>query len=222
MFISSSTFSQSIHFGLKGGINRTSLTGPEAPSLSDYKLSYNFGAFINQEISYIASVRYELHLTSKKFAFSRPIDFLENATLDAAETNSYLTLPVLFTFRTGDNVLNGFVNFGPEAAFLIRHQRDLTAVSNGLEISAEPYYNYNVYAYDFGLSAGGGLQIRNFILDTRAFLSLHPLYSDKDSPENRYVNWYVNLSYIINYRPPRDFSRTNAWKQFKYNLKHLF
>jgi hypothetical protein len=168
------------------------------------------------------SVRTELTFTPKKYQFSDEIDFLENAQYRVFETNSYLTVPVLLTFRQGDDVINAFLNFGPEFSLLVKHERDLSATSNGLEISGEPYYNFDLNPYDFGLSAGGGIQFRNFIADSRVFLSLHPLYSGNESLEMRYSNVFVNLAYIINYIPPSNFSRPTTWKSFKYKLKHLF
>ncbi len=203
-------------------MNASYLIGPEAPVLPEKLFAYNAGGFVNFRLSYIMSVRTELSYTVKKYQFSDEIDFLEDARYRVSETNTYLTVPVLLTFKQGDDVINAFINFGPEFALLIKHERDLSATSNGLEISGEPYYSFDLNPYDFGLSAGGGIQFRNFIADSRIFLSLHPLYAGNESLEMRYSNVFVNLAYIINYQPPSNFSRPTTWKSFKYKLRNLF
>lgn len=214
--------SQSTAIGIKGGANASYLIGEEAPALPDKLFSYNAGVFMRFRVSSIMTVRPELIYSEKKYAFTQPIPILENGILHVEETNSYLTLPVMFAFKAGDDVLNGFLSFGPEIAVLLNHRRILAATSNGYKITPEPYYDFDVNAYDYGASVGAGFQIRAFVFDARYFLSLRPLYSGNTSLEMRYMNLFVNIGYIINYRPPSSYSRPTTWKSLKYKIKHLF
>ncbi len=215
-------YSQNTAIGVKGGINTSYLTGPNAPALSERQIGYNAGIFMRFRISDVMTVRPALSYTQKRYTFTHPIYMLQNGILSVDETNSYLSLPVMFTFQKGDNVINTFFCFGPEIALFVNNERKLKATSNGHDITAEAYYDFDISKYDYGASVGAGFQFKGFIFDARFFISLHPLYKGDNSLEMRYMNLVANLGYIINYRPAASFSRPTTWKSFKYKLKHIF
>lgn len=167
-------------------------------------------------------IKAELSFSPKKYELTQPIKLIKNGILHVEEKNSYLTLPVLFTLKKGDNILNSFLSFGPEFSFLVSQDRTLKASSNGYELFANTYYDFETNAVDYGLALGGGFQTTRWIVDARFFLSLNPLYKGENALQMRYMNLFLNLGYVINYQKPTSYSRTNAWKRLKYKIKHIF
>ncbi|MEA2041037.1 MAG: outer membrane beta-barrel protein [Bacteroidota bacterium] len=221
-FFYNSGFSQTTEIGVMGGVNKSSLYGPEHPALSTQLFSYNAGLFLSVKTSDIASFSTELLFVNKKFEFTNPINVVENGLLTVEESNSYVSIPLLLNFRKGDNVINAFVHFGPEFLVHIKTDRTAQASVNGLEVEPLAYYDYSVNFYDYGIRTGGGIKFRSIVMEAGYFFSLRNLYSGQTSQEMRYINLYLNLGIILNFQPPTTYSRPTTWKSFKYKLKHLF
>lgn len=214
--------SQNTKIGVQGGGNITYLFGNEAPQLSKPLLSYNGGVFVQFFKSDITSIHTGINYISKKYEFTNNIEGLDYSILSISETNTYLSVPVMFSFKKGDNIINAFVNFGLEVSVFLKNNRISTASIRSLAVDPLPYYNFDVNFYDYGGVLGGGIQFRSVVVDARYFFSLRNLYSGLESREMRYMNLFVKVGFILNYQPPSSYSRPTTWKSFKYNIRHLF
>lgn len=200
-FNSSNLGAQEARFGLKAGLNYSSVVGDLADGLK-FRFSGHGGVFIEMELAYNFALQTELLYSSQGFQFSSDLLAIENngGTIDDNDfrTNvqlNYLTIPVLGKFALNDRL---DVEFGPQFGFLLNQvskiknldQRDETVPDNRTSISGD-------FQLDYGVVAGLNLNINDALsIEPRFYIGLR---NRLNGLESALQNYNVTIQVSANY-----------------------
>ena len=160
---------QGFKFGIKGGVNYSSVTGGEKNTIfgdPDYKTSYHFGVVGLYELDSdgFLGIKPEVLYSSKGYQLNTKFDNELGGTTDLEQkTNiNYISVPVLLNINAGPI----FFELGPEAAFLTA-VTDETKVDkrdkngNKIDDSKKEFAadKSQFSGFDFGYVAGLGVQL---------------------------------------------------------------
>ncbi len=152
--MSSLTFAQ--QFGVKGGMNVSSLS--EDASLSDQgsKIGFNAGVFMNAPIAENFSIQPEVLYNDLGSKVTRSTTVLGNTySADYSRNLGYISVPVMFQY----NATPGFyLEAGPQFGFLVSANDKFKSSTNGStnnsNIVALDKDNFNTFDFGIGLGAG--------------------------------------------------------------------
>ncbi|MFK7811218.1 MAG: porin family protein [Maribacter sp.] len=169
--------SQSTRFGIKAGLNYSSIVGDLTNGIK-FRFSGHAGVFLEVEFSDKFSFQPELLYSSQGFQFSTDLLSIQNqgGTADQNDfrTNvqfNYLTVPVLGKFALNDHL---DVEFGPQFGFLLNQvtkiknldQRDDTLSDDRTSTSGD-------FQLDYGVAAGVGIRVNeHFSVSPRFYIGL--------------------------------------------------
>ena len=177
-------------FGIKGGLNYSSVTGGDQDTYigdADYKNSYHFGIMPNFQFGGMFGFKPELLYSSKGFQLNETFNNEYGGTSDVEiKTNlNYLSLPLLMNIDAGPI----FFELGPEVAYLIattgENKVDVKDSSGNkidkLDSKAEYIIDEENYAdFDFGFVAGIGVNLpAGFGLGVRYNGGFMSIYADE-------------------------------------------
>lgn len=187
---------QSFKFGIKGGVNYSSVTGGDKEDYigdADYKTSYHFGIMPKFQFGGILGLKPELLYTSKGFQLNEKFNNVMGGTTDVEiKTNlNYLSLPILMNIDAGPI----FFELGPEVAYLLattgenKIEATNSAGDKVTDDKAEYITNEENYAdFDFGFVAGIGVNLpAGFGLGVRYNGGFMSIYAD-EKPNSKNVN----------------------------------
>lgn len=148
--MSSLTFAQ--QFGVKGGMNVSSIS--ENGGLDDQgsKIGFNAGAFVNIPVAQNFSVQPELLFTQygSKYDDKQPVT---NDTYSGALHLNYVALPVMLQY----NVTPGFyLEAGPEFGLLVEARNKYKNETTGQTINESGNLKDNINSFNFGVGLGAG------------------------------------------------------------------
>lgn len=123
-FCSFNLHAQELNFGIKGGLNLSTVAG-DVPDAINPRVGYHFGGFVNISLSDRFSLHPEVLYFSIGNTFSQSLNELRTFDLDPVVQNSdfkvvtranFLAVPLSFRF----NFTNNFaLDFGPQISFLL-------------------------------------------------------------------------------------------------------
>ena len=197
----SKTTSQGTRFGVKAGLNYSSIVGDLTEGIK-YRFSGHAGVFIKSEFTYKFALQTELLYSSQGFRFSSDLQALENNGVTFDDNDfittvqlNYLTVPVLGKFALNDRF---DVEFGPQFGFLLNQvtkiknldQRDETIPDNRTNIPVN-------FQLDYGLVAGISLNLTDALyIEPRFYLGLRNLL---DRSIGTLQNYNVTIQVSVNY-----------------------
>lgn len=153
----SEAISQDTRFGVKAGLNYSSIVGDLTDGLK-FRFSGHGGIFIESEFTRKFSLQTEVLYSSQGFQFSSDLQSIENGGVTFDENDfrtnvqlNYLTVPILGKFALNDR-LN--VEFGPQFGFLLNQgskiknldEIDDTAPDNRMVTAGRFQLDYGVVA----------------------------------------------------------------------------
>jgi len=171
---------QQTRFGLKGGLNYSSVVGDLTEGLK-FRLSGHAGVFLEFDISEKVKFQPELLYSSQGFQFSSDLASIQNSVIPSPIANqndfrtnvrlNYLTIPILMKFALGDK---STLQFGPQFGFLLNQ---VTLIKNLDEIDTTDLTRRSSvsgdFQLDYGASMGLGIQLSDqFEVVPRAYLGL--------------------------------------------------
>lgn len=190
--MSSLTFAQ--QFGLKGGMNVSSLSKDASLSDQGSKIGFNAGLFMNAPIAENFSIQPELLYTQmgEKYDYTQPItgDRISGAThLD------YVALPVMFQYNATPSF---YLEAGPEFGLLVSAKDKQKNETTGQTIAESSDYKDNLNNFNAGIGLGAGYYFTpNVGLTARYVAGLTDIYKDGqnsgDAVKNN--NFQVGLAY---------------------------
>ncbi|RZJ50533.1 MAG: PorT family protein [Flavobacterium sp.] len=125
---------QKIHFGIKGGLNFSTVTGDDTESI-DYVTSQNIGLVSEIPISEKFSFQPEIMFSRQGYSFDNDVVAL-----------NYLNVPLMGKYY----VTKGFsVEAGPQIGFLLSAENEKTDVKDSFN------------TFDFGVNFGLGYKLEN-------------------------------------------------------------
>ena len=175
-FISGITYAQDTRFGIKGGVNFSTLGG-DAESAS-LRTSFHAGVLVAIQSSDKLTIQPELLYNSQGAKYDNS---------NTVTTLNYLSLPVMFKLYP----IEGFsIEAGPQVSYLLSSDNDYGLLTVETESSIR-----NV---DFSVGVGMGYQVDNVMLGVRYNLGLSDIADDTNDNitfPNRVVQ--VSLGFLF-------------------------
>jgi len=186
--------SNPVRFGIKGGINFSTLYVDEADS--KMRTGFNLGLFCKLPLSNIIAVQPELYYTTKGAEITYNTTFVDGT---AGFHLNYLEFPVMFVGNITD-VFN--IHAGPYAAFLIsgkvKNESNVNLFDFEENLDTDDYNTFET-----GLAFGAGIDLNAISLGVRYSQSftkvgkertyLGTSYTFPDA-KNGVINLYISLS----------------------------
>ncbi|MGZ5273961.1 MAG: porin family protein [Kaistella sp.] len=190
--VSSLTFAQ--QFGIKGGMNVSSLSKDSSLSDQGSKIGFNGGLFMNAPIAENFSIQPELLYTQmgEKYDYTQPItgDRISGAThLD------YVALPVMFQYNATPSF---YLEAGPEFGLLVSAKDKQKNETTGQTIAESSNYKDNLNNFNAGIGLGAGYYFTpNVGLTARYVAGLTDIYKDGENSGDAVKNntFQVGLAY---------------------------
>lgn len=171
---SSLTFAQT--FGVKGGLNVSSMSKDEALDDQKSKIGFNAGAFVNIPVATNFSVQPELLYSNygSKSDWRNP---LNDDRISSAAHLDYLAVPVMLQYNLIPNL---YVEAGPEFGFLLSAKNKLKNETTGDTITESGDYKDNLNSFNVGLGLGAGYYFTpNFGITARYIAGLTDIAKDR-------------------------------------------
>ncbi|WP_343658398.1 porin family protein [Chryseobacterium sp.] len=143
------TSSNPVTFGVKGGMNVSSLSKDSGLDDQKSKIGFNAGVFANIPLASSFSVQPEVLYSQ----YGNKSDFTALGTKYSASTKlDYIAVPVMFQYNLIPDL---YVEAGPEFGFMVSAKNKLKNESNGNSTTSDNYKdNFNTFNFGIGLGAG--------------------------------------------------------------------
>lgn len=200
--LSSETFSQ--NFGVKAGLNLSTIHSKNSNSAMKLKPGFHIGVTAEFPIDKILTFNPELLLTSKGNIYDpKAEDIGGGQTLDFKVKNTiyYLEIPILAktSFKLGENKI--YFNLGPYISIglfgnIVNESESSLSYANGssktkITWGGEKYPSYN--RFDYGIAGGGGVEIKAFRIGLSYDLGLAQIIPNTDN-DTKITNRVIGLS----------------------------
>ena len=185
LLLTSSAFSQSFGFGLKGGANLTKISGKSFNE--EYELGYQLGIFSEIDFSKTLGIQPELLYSQVNTKRTSGFNTIYNNLAEPNATNDiqlkYLSIPVLLRYNVG-KILT--LNVGPQFSILVDDNENLLA--NGQNAFKKG---------DFSMVGGIGLNISRLRVYGRYNIGLNNIndIDNRDQWKNQQVQLGVGLRF---------------------------
>jgi len=192
---------QETTFGLKGGLNYSSVVGDLTEGIK-FRFSGHGGLFLEITFSEKFQLRPELLYSSQGFQFSTDLAAIQNGGSTGEENDfrtnvqlNYLTVPLLGKFALNDRYA---VEFGPQFGFLLNQ---VTKIKNldeldGIDVNQRSSVSGD-FQLDYGVAVGLDMRLNNhFSLAPRFYIGIRNRLNGLPNVQN--FNAALQLS--ANYR----------------------
>ena len=188
--MSSLTFAQ--QFGIKAGMNVSSLSKDAELSDQGSKIGFNAGVFMNAPIAENFSIQPELLYSQMGDKYDQVI---ANTTYARSRHLDYVTLPVMFQYNATPSF---YLEAGPEFGLLVNAKNKFTNESDNTTITETGDYKDDLNSFNAGIGLGAGYYFTpNIGLTARYVAGLTDIAKDRpsgsDSVKNN--NFQVGLAY---------------------------
>ncbi|REC42912.1 porin family protein [Chryseobacterium pennipullorum] len=141
--------SNPVTFGVKGGMNVSSLSKDSGLDDQKSKIGFNAGVFANIPVATSFSVQPEVIYSQ----YGNKSNFTALGTKYSASTKlDYIAVPVMFQYNALPNL---YLEAGPEFGFMVSAKNKLKNESNGDSSTSDNYKdNFNTFNFGIGLGAG--------------------------------------------------------------------
>lgn len=181
--VSSLSFAQ--QFGIKGGMNVSSLSKDAGLSDQKSKIGFYAGAFVNVPVAESFSIQPEV-LYSNQGAKATVLNNDVKLNVD------YINVPVMFQYNATPEF---YLEAGPQFGFLVNTKLDAgnSTVNNVLN-ALNSKDNYNTF--DFGLGLGAGYYFtKNIGITARYVAGFTDIVKDNSGDAVKNNNFQVGLAY---------------------------
>ncbi|MEG0928899.1 MULTISPECIES: porin family protein [Chryseobacterium] len=141
--------SNPVTFGVKGGMNVSSLSKDSGLDDQKSKIGFNAGVFANIPVAASFSIQPEVLYSQ----YGNKSNFTALGTKYSASTKlDYIAVPVMFQYNALPNL---YLEAGPEFGFMVSAKNKLKNESNGDSSTSDNYKdNFNTFNFGIGLGAG--------------------------------------------------------------------
>jgi opacity protein-like surface antigen len=168
---------QKVNFGVKGGLNVSTLTG-DVEDL-DPKIGFHLGGFAEIKLNEKFSIQPEL-MFSTQGAKAEYIDDFEGFAVNIEENLkiNYIVLPIMAKYYVSEKFS---IQAGPQIGFLISAKDEITASFEGESQSEEIDIKDETKSIDFGLNLGFGYNFTDKLFaDARYNIGLSSIPDDSE------------------------------------------
>ena len=187
--MSSLSFAQ--QFGVKAGMNVSSLSDDASLSDQKSKIGFNAGVFMNAPLAENFSIQPELMYSQMGDKYNQKIG---STTYARSKHLDYITVPVMFQY----NATPGFyLEAGPEFGLLVSAKNKFTNETANTTINESSNYKDDLNGFNFGLGLGAGYYFTpNVGLTARYVAGLTDVAKDRISGDKVRNNVFqVGLAY---------------------------
>ena len=188
--MSSLAFAQ--QFGVKAGMNVSSLSTEEGLSDQGSKIGFNAGVFMNAPIATNFSIQPELLYSQMGDKYDQVIN---GTTYARSRHLDYIALPVMFQYNATPAF---YLEAGPEFGLSVSAKNKIKNETTGETLAESDNYKDDINGFNFGLGLGAGYYFTpNIGLTARYVAGLTDIA--KDRPDNsdaiRNNTFQVGLAY---------------------------
>ncbi|RXM38891.1 PorT family protein [Chryseobacterium sp. CH21] len=185
------TSSNPVTFGVKGGMNVSSLSKDSGLDDQKSKIGFNAGVFANIPLAASFSVQPEVQYSQYGNKSNYTIG---NTKFSASTKLDYITVPVMFQYNLIPNL---YVEAGPEFGFMVSAKNKFKNESNGQSNTTDNYKD-NLNTFNFGIGLGAGYYFTpNLGLTARYVAGLTDIAKNRPSGSDATRNnlFQVGLAY---------------------------
>ena len=183
--------SNPVSFGVKGGMNVSSLSKDNGLDDQKSKIGFNAGVFANIPVASSFSIQPEVLYSQ----YGDKIDYtLAGTKFSSSRKLDYITVPVMFQYNALPNL---YLEAGPEFGFMVSAKNKFKNESNG-ESSTSDNYKDNFNTFNFGIGLGAGYYFTpNLGITARYVAGLTDIAKDRPSGSDAIRNnvFQVGLAY---------------------------
>ncbi|WP_347216456.1 porin family protein [Chryseobacterium sp.] len=184
--------SNPVTFGVKGGMNVSSISKTEGLDDQKSKIGFNAGVFANIPVASSFSIQPEVLYSQ----YGEKSDYkLNNSTTISNSTKlDYITVPVMFQYNALPNL---YLEAGPEFGFMVSAKNKVKNESTG-QSSTTDNYKDNLNTFNFGIGLGAGYYFTpNFGITARYVAGLTDIAKDRPNGSDAIRNnvFQVGLAY---------------------------
>lgn len=196
--VSSLTFAQ--QFGIKGGMNVSSLSNDAGLEDSSSKIGFNAGLFLNAPLAANFSIQPEVlynNLGSKVILTDIDINN-DNYTAEYARHLDYISVPVMFQYNATPSF---YLEAGPQFSFLLDARDKYKSTKNGSTTNSETRdLNQDAFnSFDFGVGLGAGYWFTPKLgINARYNAGFTDIYKNNNGDSVKNNNFQVGLAYKFN------------------------
>ncbi|WPO80990.1 porin family protein [Chryseobacterium sp. JJR-5R] len=139
-----------VRFGIKAGMNVSSLSDNGSLEDQGSKIGFNAGVFANIPVGSMFSVQPEVLYSQYGDKYDTRIG---NNTYSYANHLDYITVPVMLQYNLIPNL---YVEAGPEFGFMVSAKNKAKNETNNNVISESGNYKDNFSTFNFGIGLGAG------------------------------------------------------------------
>jgi opacity protein-like surface antigen len=148
-FAQQTTSSNPVTFGVKGGMNVSSLSKTEGLDDQKSKIGFNAGVFANIPVATSFSIQPEVLYSQ----YGEKSDAKLGSTKISNSTKlDYITVPVMFQYNALPNL---YLEAGPEFGFMVSAKNKVKNESTGDSYTTDNYKD-NLNTFNFGIGLGAG------------------------------------------------------------------
>lgn len=188
--MSSLTFAQ--QFGVKAGMNVSSLSSEEGLSDQGSKIGFNAGVFMNAPLAEKFSIQPELMYSQMGDKYNQTI---AGTTYARSRNLDYVALPVMFQYNATPAF---YLEAGPEFGLLVGAKNKFTNESTNNTIAESSNYKDDLNGFNVGIGLGAGYYFTpNVGLTARYVAGLTDIAKDRPSGSDSVKNnvFQVGLAY---------------------------
>ncbi|MCS4302582.1 MULTISPECIES: porin family protein [Chryseobacterium] len=190
-FAQQTTSSNPVTFGVKGGMNVSSLSKDSGLDDQKSKIGFNAGVFANIPVATSFSIQPEVLYSQ----YGNKSDYTLGGTKYSASTKlDYITVPVMFQYNALPNL---YLEAGPEFGFMVSAKNKFKNESTG-QSSTTDNYKDNLSTFNFGIGLGAGYYFTpNLGITARYVAGLTDIAKDRPSGSDAVRNnvFQVGLAY---------------------------
>ncbi|KFF02156.1 porin family protein [Chryseobacterium luteum] len=185
------TSSNPVTFGVKGGMNVSSLSKDETLDDQKSKIGFNAGVFANIPVAESFSVQPEVLYSQ----YGSKADYTVLGNKYSSSTKlDYIAVPVMFQYNFIPNL---YVEAGPEFGFMVSAKNKIKNETNGNSSTSDNYKD-DLKTFNFGIGLGAGYYFTdNFGITARYVAGLTDVAKDRPngSDATRNNTFQVGLAY---------------------------
>ena len=186
------TFAFAQTFGIKGGMNVSSLSNDANLDDSKSKIGFNAGVFMNAPLAESFSIQPELLYTQYG---SKGNYTIAGTKYSSSQKLDYVAVPVMFQYNATPAF---YLEAGPEFGFMVSAKNKIKNESNGNTISESDNYKDDLNKFNFGVGLGAGYYFTpNIGLTARYVAGFTDIAKDRPNGSDAVKNnvFQVGLAY---------------------------
>lgn len=183
--------SSDVRFGVKAGMNVSSLSNDETLDDQKSKIGFNAGVFATIPVAASFNIQPEVIYSQ----YGSKADYTVLGDKYSSSTNlDYVTVPVMFQYNF---VPNFYVEAGPEFGLMVSAKNKVKNESNGNSSTTDNYKD-NLNTFNFGIGLGAGYYFTDNIgITARYVAGITDVAKDRPSNSDAVKNnvFQVGLAY---------------------------